>query len=153
MRTIDAVYGLGAGIFFIGYFIFEVLSNLILHKVGARLGIARIMITWAIISGATLLAKTPMSAIPYLVAIPVIALTGMSSDRFRIGEVSGSMNLFRGGAGSSGPVPIVATKERPVPDSPGNASPGALRRPPSCSADSGCFPRWSDAHPTRPYPS
>ena len=56
----DAVYGLGAGIFFIGYFIFEVPSNLILHRVGARIWIARIMITWAIISALTLFVKTPM---------------------------------------------------------------------------------------------
>lgn len=42
----DAVYGLGAGIFFIGYVIFEVPSNLILHRVGARRWIARIMISW-----------------------------------------------------------------------------------------------------------
>ena len=48
----EAVYGLGAGIFFIGYFLFEVPSNIILHKVGARIWIARIMITWGIISGA-----------------------------------------------------------------------------------------------------
>lgn len=41
----DATYGLGAGIFFIGYFIFEVPSNLMLHRVGAKLWIARIMIT------------------------------------------------------------------------------------------------------------
>src|SRR4029077_11341699 len=46
-----AVFGLGAGIFFLGYFIFEVPSNLILNKVGARLWIARVMITWGIISG------------------------------------------------------------------------------------------------------
>lgn len=46
----DAVYGLGAGIFFIGYFLFEVPSNVILERVGARLWIARIMITWGIIS-------------------------------------------------------------------------------------------------------
>ena len=39
------VYSLGAGIFFIAYFIFEVPSNLVLHRVGARLWIARIMIT------------------------------------------------------------------------------------------------------------
>jgi len=55
----DAVYGLGAGIFFIGYFIFEVPSNLILHRVGARRWIARIMITWAVISAATLFVRTP----------------------------------------------------------------------------------------------
>ena len=44
------VYGLGAGIFFFGYFIFEVPSNLILERVGARLWIARIMLTWGLIS-------------------------------------------------------------------------------------------------------
>lgn len=48
----DAVYGFGAGIFFIGYFIFEVPSNVMLEKVGARIWIARIMITWGLISTA-----------------------------------------------------------------------------------------------------
>jgi len=47
-----AVYGFGAGVFFIGYFLFEVPSNLILERVGARLWIARIMIVWGLISGA-----------------------------------------------------------------------------------------------------
>ncbi|MDC4706675.1 MFS transporter [Acinetobacter baumannii] len=47
----EAVYGLGAGIFFIGYFLCEVPSNIVLHKVGARHWIARIMITWGILSG------------------------------------------------------------------------------------------------------
>jgi len=46
----ETVYGLGAGMFFIGYFLCEVPSNLILHKVGARRWIARIMISWGIIS-------------------------------------------------------------------------------------------------------
>jgi len=46
-----AVFGFGAGIFFLGYFLFEVPSNLILEKVGARIWIARVMITWGIISG------------------------------------------------------------------------------------------------------
>ena len=46
----EAVYGLGAGMFFIGYFLCEVPSNIILHKVGARVWIARIMITWGIIA-------------------------------------------------------------------------------------------------------
>lgn len=45
------VFGLGAGIFFLGYFLFEVPSNLILHKVGARIWIARVMITWGLVSG------------------------------------------------------------------------------------------------------
>ncbi|HDX6142180.1 MFS transporter [Acinetobacter baumannii] len=47
----EAVYGLGAGIFFIGYFLCEVPSNIVLHKVGGRRWIARIMITWGILSG------------------------------------------------------------------------------------------------------
>ncbi len=46
----EAAFGFGAGIFFIGYFIFEVPSNMILHKVGARRWIARIMVTWGIVS-------------------------------------------------------------------------------------------------------
>ena len=48
----SSVFGFGAGIFFIGYFLFEVPSNLVLEKVGARLWIARVMITWGLISGA-----------------------------------------------------------------------------------------------------
>ena len=48
----EMVYGVGAGIFFIGYFLFEIPSNIILHKVGARLWIARIMITWGLLSAA-----------------------------------------------------------------------------------------------------
>ena len=45
------VYGWGAGIFFLGYFLFEVPSNVILHRVGARVWIARIMLTWGVVSG------------------------------------------------------------------------------------------------------
>jgi ACS family tartrate transporter-like MFS transporter len=45
-----AVYGFGAGVFFIGYALFEIPSNLILARVGARLWIARIMITWGVLS-------------------------------------------------------------------------------------------------------
>lgn len=48
-----AAYGFGAGLFFIGYFFFEVPSNIVLHKVGARLWIARIMVTWGIVASAT----------------------------------------------------------------------------------------------------
>src|SRR6266850_6854934 len=43
-------FGLIAGIFFLGYFLFEVPSNLLLHKIGARVWIARILITWGIIA-------------------------------------------------------------------------------------------------------
>jgi D-galactonate transporter len=55
----DTVYGFGAGIFFIGYFLFEVPSNVILHRVGARVWIARIMITWGIVSILTMFITTP----------------------------------------------------------------------------------------------
>src|SRR5882724_10785207 len=48
----EAAFGLGAGLFFIGYFLFEVPSNIFLEKVGARVWIARIMITWGIVSAA-----------------------------------------------------------------------------------------------------
>jgi ACS family tartrate transporter-like MFS transporter len=46
----DAVYGLGGGLFFLGYCLFEVPSNLVLERVGARLWIARIMIVWGLVS-------------------------------------------------------------------------------------------------------
>ncbi|MFF5482185.1 MFS transporter [Streptomyces sp. NPDC012935] len=46
----EAAYGLGAGLFFIGYFLFEVPSNLMLQRIGARTWIARIMITWGLVS-------------------------------------------------------------------------------------------------------
>lgn len=55
------VYGWGAGIFFIGYFFFEVPSNLALARLGARVWIARIMITWGLISAATAFARGPAS--------------------------------------------------------------------------------------------
>jgi len=56
----DAAYGYGAGIFFFGYFIFEVPSNLLLEKVGARLWIARIMISWGLISSAMIFVQSPL---------------------------------------------------------------------------------------------
>jgi D-galactonate transporter len=46
----ETVYGTGAGIFFIGYLLFEVPSNIILSKIGARIWIARIMVTWGIVA-------------------------------------------------------------------------------------------------------
>ncbi|MDR5815560.1 MULTISPECIES: MFS transporter [unclassified Caballeronia] len=55
----DAIYGLGSGIFFAGYFFFEVPSNLVMRKVGARKWIARIMLTWGVISAAMIFVKTP----------------------------------------------------------------------------------------------
>jgi ACS family tartrate transporter-like MFS transporter len=57
----DSVYGLGAGIFFIGYFFFEIPSNLILEKVGARLWIARIMLTWGVVAMAMIFMRSSTS--------------------------------------------------------------------------------------------
>jgi D-galactonate transporter len=52
LKFSETVFGLGSGIFFLGYFLFEVPSNIFLHKVGARAWIARIMITWGLLSAA-----------------------------------------------------------------------------------------------------
>ena len=48
----DAVYGLGAGIFFLGYFLFEVPSNLLLERIGARKTLLRIMVLWGLTAAA-----------------------------------------------------------------------------------------------------
>ena len=55
----NAVYGFGAGVFFLGYFIFEVPSNVILHKVGARLWICRVLVVWGLVSACTAFVNTP----------------------------------------------------------------------------------------------
>lgn len=55
------IYGIGSGIFFLGYFLFEIPSNLILERIGARVWIARIVITWGIIAAAMMFVKTPLS--------------------------------------------------------------------------------------------
>lgn len=54
----DAAYAFGASIFFVGYALLEVPSNLILHKVGARLWLSRIMVTWGLVSAATAFVHT-----------------------------------------------------------------------------------------------
>ncbi|HLY45525.1 MAG TPA: MFS transporter [Stellaceae bacterium] len=66
-----ALYGMAAGAFFWGYVLFEVPSNIILEKVGARLWIARIMVTWGVISGCTAFATGPYSfmAIRFLLGL------------------------------------------------------------------------------------
>lgn len=61
LRFSEAVYGLGAGIFFIGYFIFEVPSNLLLQRIGARKTLARITILWGLTSMAMAFVTTPTS--------------------------------------------------------------------------------------------
>ena len=57
----EAIYGFGAGIFFLGYTIFEIPSNVLLLRVGPRLWIARIMLTWGLISGAMVFVKSPVA--------------------------------------------------------------------------------------------
>src|SRR5258706_5487198 len=59
LRFIDAVYGLGAGMFFAGYFCFQVPSNLVLERVGARRWIASLMMVWGVISSAMVLVSGP----------------------------------------------------------------------------------------------
>lgn len=54
----ETVFGLGSGIFFLGYFLFEVPSNILMHRVGARAWIARIMISWGLLSGAFIWVKS-----------------------------------------------------------------------------------------------
>jgi ACS family tartrate transporter-like MFS transporter len=55
----STVFGFGSGIFFLGYCLFEIPSNVILERVGARLWIARIMITWGVISAGLMFVRTP----------------------------------------------------------------------------------------------
>ncbi|PTB22560.1 MFS transporter [Trinickia symbiotica] len=56
-----SAFGLGGGLFFIGYFLFEVPSNLILHRIGARIWIARVMVSWGIVSAASAFVAGPTS--------------------------------------------------------------------------------------------
>lgn len=56
----DATYGFGAGIFFVGYFLFEVPSNLLLERIGVRKTLLRIMFTWGIVSTAIAFVQTPV---------------------------------------------------------------------------------------------
>ena len=57
----SAAFGFGSGVFFLGYCLFEVPSNLILHRVGARRWIARIMVTWGAISVAMMFVRTTLA--------------------------------------------------------------------------------------------
>ena len=81
----DAVYGFGAGIFFFGYFLFEVPSNLLLEKFGARRWIARIMFTWAIVSGAfAFVDLIPWGPLPALFGVAPLEF-GFYALRFLLG--------------------------------------------------------------------
>jgi ACS family tartrate transporter-like MFS transporter len=61
LQLSEADYGLGAGIFYVGYVLFEIPSNLILHRTGARRWIARIMVSWGLVSTATMFVQGPWS--------------------------------------------------------------------------------------------
>ena len=74
-----AVYGFGAGIFFIGYFLLEVPSNLALHRFGARKWMARIMITWGLISACTMFVQGPRELLRR--ALPARHRRGRASSR------------------------------------------------------------------------
>jgi len=67
----DTAYGIGAGVFFIGYFFFEVPSNLLLRRVGARIWIARIMIVWGLVSSAMMFtsSQTSFYALRFLLGV------------------------------------------------------------------------------------
>lgn len=54
----NTLFGLGSGIFFAGYLFFEIPSNLLLHRIGARISITRIMILWGIVSACTMLVSS-----------------------------------------------------------------------------------------------
>ena len=54
----DAVYGIGAGIFFLGYFIFEIPANMILQRLGARLWLGPIMILWGVVASCTMFVRS-----------------------------------------------------------------------------------------------
>jgi len=110
LRMSDTAYGIGAGIFFIGYFLFEVPSNLILHRVGARKWIARIMVTWGVLSMLTMFLAGPYTfyLLRFLLGLAeaglfpgiVLYLTHWysSSRRARI------ISLFRTGVAMSGAI-------------------------------------------------
>ena len=61
LQLSESVYGFGAGIFFLGYFIFEIPSNIMLHKVGAGRWIARIMVSWAVLSAGMMFVNSALT--------------------------------------------------------------------------------------------
>ncbi len=88
LKFSDEMYGLGAGMFFIGYFFFEVPSNLILERVGARVWIARILILWGIFS-ASFMYVEPISRL-----LNIETATGFYLLRFLLGM--GEAGFFPG---------------------------------------------------------
>ena len=77
----EAAYGLGAGLFYVGYLLFEVPSNLILHRIGARAWIARILVTWGLISSGMMFVSGPWSFYLLRVLLGVTEATPLSSTK------------------------------------------------------------------------
>ena len=71
LQLSESVYGVGAGIFFLGYFIFEIPSNVMLHRVGAGRWIARIMVSWALLSAAMVFVNSALTfyAVRFLLGV------------------------------------------------------------------------------------
>ena len=109
-----SAFGLAAGMFFWGYCLFEVPSNIILEKVGARLWIARIMITWGLLSGATALCTGPYSflTVRFLLGVAeagffpgiVLFLTYWFPDRHRARIMAGFTLAIPGAVALGAPI-------------------------------------------------
>jgi D-galactonate transporter len=108
------IYSIGAGIFFIGYFLFEVPSNLILHRVGARIWMARILVTWGIISSAMMFVtgRNSFYALRFLLGIAeagffpgmILYLTYWFPSRTRGRAVAGFMTALAISGAIGGPI-------------------------------------------------
>jgi ACS family tartrate transporter-like MFS transporter len=90
-----AIYGMAAGAFFWGYVLFEVPSNIVLEKLGARLWIARIMITWGIISGATAFARELAPILAPVLTAPLVLLGIITSENAATHAASYSFTVIR----------------------------------------------------------
>jgi ACS family tartrate transporter-like MFS transporter len=109
-----STFGLAAGAFFWGYFLFEVPSNMALEKVGARLWIARIMVTWGLLSGATAFCTGPYSflTVRFLLGLAeagfypgiVLFLTYWFPDRHRARIMSGFTLALPGAVALGAPI-------------------------------------------------
>jgi D-galactonate transporter len=100
----DSAYGLGAGIFFIGYFLFEVPGNIVMRKIGARLWIGPIMMTWGVVSACMVFTRGPASfyALRFLLGVVesgffpgvILYLTFWFPDRHRSKKVAAFMSAI-----------------------------------------------------------
>ncbi|MEH2453928.1 MFS transporter [Nostoc sp.] len=80
----STIYGFGSGIFFLGYFLFEIPSNLILERIGARVWIARIAITWGVIATGMMFVKSPLSFYLLRFFLGLFFTSHISSQQFNV---------------------------------------------------------------------